>query len=377
MLTVQEIRALTINRIREIGEGETKAKAEGEQEKGLVSATDELGMNAAEQASIYCSESGEPLLNVVPGIIVSQSATGQRLFTVDKQSASKWPLSLPKDDLILLNGDTGIKLNGNPIFFLPPIQGDFSRLSVLVKKFTRPCVGICWTNRMAPFQNISDAAQEHVKVIRQYYPQLKTLDMIGYSFGAAIAYEIMACVQNNKLSPPLYPGKLVLLDGSPDQINIGVRYITNTLDSEDENVRAAEVMTVFLMQHSRFDYATLKKKILLNSTNELKLKCATDTLAKALGITEKEQIEHLSVAIEAFCRRFQIMINYQTNPIKLESDVTLIRATEVYVGAKDSLVDEDYGLSKVSGLPVWLCSLMMIMIKRIIIYYYSPLQNFN
>jgi len=351
VLTVQEIRALTINRIREIGDGDVKKeKKDEQQDKGVVSATDELGMTAAEQASIYVAENGVQLVSQVPGLSVSTSATGQRMFVVDKNFASKAQLVLPSDDLILLNGDSGLKLSGNPIFVVPPIQGDFSRLAVLTKKFTRPCVGLCWTNKMAQLQNLNDAASEHVKIIRHYYPQLKTLDIIGYSFGAAIAFEIMTHIQVNKLSPPLNAGKLILLDGSPDQINIGVRYITNTLDSEDEAVRVAEVMTVFLMQHSRFDYADLKKRILLNSTNELKLKFATDLLAKAIGFKDQEQIEQLSLALEAYCRRFQIMLNYKTNPVKLESDVTLIRATEVYVGVKDNTVDEDYGLSKVSSL---------------------------
>lgn len=353
VLTVQEIRALTINRIREIGDGEAKkpAGADADKDKGLVSATDELGLNASQQESIHTTEKGEPLVSIVPGITLSQSATGQRLFVVDRSLASKAPLVLPSQDLLLLNGDTGIKLCGNPIFCVPPIQGDFSRLSVLTKKFTRPCIGICWTNKMAQFQNIEDAVKEHIKVIRHSYPQLKTLDLVGYSFGAAMAFEVMLYAQNNKLSPPLNPGKLVLLDGSPDQINIGVRYITNTLDSEDEALRAAEVMTVYLMQHSRFDYNDLKKRILLHSSNELKLKFAADLLARTLGFNEQEQTDQLALALEAYCRRFQIMLNYKMNPTKLDSDVTLIRATEVYVGAKDNTVDKDYGLSKVSSSP--------------------------
>lgn len=361
VLTVQEIRALTINRIREIGDGEGKKPAgEEQQSKGLVSATDELGLTTAEQSSIYVTDNGEALTSIVPGISVTNSATGQRVYVVDKMAAAKAPLALPTYDLLLLNGDTGVKLTGNPIFVVPPIQGDFARLGVLVKKFTRPCIGICWNNRMAEFSDIGAAASEHVNVIRQYYPQLKTLDLIGYSFGAAIAFEVMAYVQANTsqfAESPLKPGKLVLLDGSPDQINIGVRYITNTLDSDDESVRAAEVMTVFLMQHSRFDYADLKKQILQHSTNELKLKFATGTLAKALGIKEPAEIDSLKFAIEAYCRRFQIMVNYKTNPVKLESDVTLIRATEVYVSTKDNNVEEDYGLSKIVSGRVNACLL--------------------
>lgn len=364
VLTVQEIRALTINRIREIGEGETKKQITSEsQDKGLVSTTDECGFTANQQASIYCTDSGQALSVNVPGINITTSATGRRMFVVDKSLAAKAPLTLPSQDLILLNGDTGIKLIGNPIFFLPPIQGDFSRISVLTKKFSRPCVGVCWTNRMAQFQHIPDAANEHLKVIQQHYPQLKTLDMIGYSFGAAMAFEVMIQVQMNsttsqlsniqnqrqQMQPNLLnTGKLVLLDGSPDQINIGVRYITNTLDTEDESVRAAEVISVFLMQHNRFDYQDLKKKILQHSTNELKLKYAADLLAKALGYKEKEQIEQLELALEAYCRRFQMIVNYEANSTKLDSDVTLIRATEVYVGSKGESIDEDYGLAKVS-----------------------------
>lgn len=352
VLTVQEIRALTINRIREIGEGEGKKKTSSEEsgDKNMLPATDELGLNAAQQNSAYATETNVQLTNIVPGITVSTSATGQKMFSINKELASKPPLALATEDLIVLNGDTGQMLAGNPIFILPPIQGDFSRLGVLCKKFTRPCVGICWTNRMAPHSNVDDVVKEHIRVIRQYYPHLKQLDMIGYSFGAAIAFEMMCHVQNNKLSPPLNAGKLVLLDGSPDMINIGVRYITNTIDSVDETQRAAEVMTVYMMQHHRFDYADLKKRMLLNPTNEQKLRFATDSLSKTLGFKEEEQIKKLELAIEAYCRRFQMMLAYEKKPSKLETDVTLIRATEVYVGAKDHNVDEDYGLSQsVSG----------------------------
>lgn len=352
VLTVQEIRGLTINRIREIGDGEGAKKAtDGDKgaDSNVVSATDELG--AGTGASIYKTDNDTPLASIVPGVSSTVATNGTKTFVIDKQLAGKPPLVLPQQDLILLNGDNNIRLQGNPIFLVPPIQGDFSRISVLVKKFSRPCVGICWTNKMAQFSNINDAVKEHVKVIRTYYPSLKTLDLIGYSFGAAIAFEIMVHVQANKaLQPPMNPGKLVLLDGSPDQINIGVRYITQSLDTEDETLRAAEVMTVFLMQHSRFDYNDLKKRIISNPTNEQKLKFATDLLAKTLGYKDSYQEEQLSLAIEAYCRRFQIMLNYQANEVKLESDVTLIRATEVYVSTKDKPTEEDYGLSKmVSG----------------------------
>lgn len=348
VLTVQEIRALTINRIREIGEGEGKKKSSSEEsgDKNMLPVTDELGLTGAQQQCAYATETNVQLNSVVPGVQVSTSATGQKVFSINKELASKPPLVLPSEELIVLNGDTGTMLTGNPIFILPPIQGDFSRLSVLCKKFSRPCVGICWTSRMAPFSNVDDVVSEHVRVIRQYYPQLKQLDMIGYSFGAAIAYEIMAHIQQNKqLVPSINSGKLILLDGSPDMINIGVRYITNTLDTVNETERAAEVMTVFLMQHHRFDYADLKKKILLHSTNEAKLRFATDLLAKTLGFKEDHEIKQIEFAIEAYCRRFQMMLAYEKKSSKLESDVTLIRATEVYVGAKDHQVDEDYGLS--------------------------------
>ena len=349
VLTVQEIRGLTINRIREIGEGELKKAPSGDKpgDANVVSATDELG--AGTGTAIYKTENETPLCSIVPGVSTSIATNGVKTYVVDKQLASRPPLCLPQQDLILLNGDTSLPLNGNPIFLIPPIQGDFARISVLVKKFSRPCIGVCWTNKMAQFRNINDAVAEHVKIIRHYYPQLKTLDLIGYSFGAAIAFEIMVHVQVNKLSPPLNSGKLVLLDGSPDQINIGVRYITQMIDREDEAARATEVMTVFMMQHSRFDYNDLKKGLLQQATNELKLKFAVGTLSKALGIKDSLQEEQLGLAIEAYCRRFQIMLNYEANPIKLENDVTLIRATEVMSAGVSNKVEEDYGLSKVSG----------------------------
>lgn len=348
VLTVQEIRALTINRIREIGESDCKKKVATEEtnDTGLP-LTDELGLTGAQQNQVYATETNVQLVSLVPGVTISTSATGQKMFNINKDMAGKPPLVLPTEDLIVLNGDTGQMLIGSPIFIIPPIQGDFSRLSVLCKKLSRPCVGICWTKRMAQLENLDDVVKEHINVIRQYYPHLKQLDMVGYSFGAAVAFDIMQYVQYNKLAPQLNPGKLILLDGSPDQINIGVRYITNTLDTEDEDVRVAEMMTVFMMQHYRFDYNEIKKKMLLNSTHELKLRFAVDTLSKTLGFKEDEQIKQLELAIEAYCRKFQVMLSYKQKPDKLDSDVTLIRATEVYVGAKDKTVDNDYGLSKI------------------------------
>jgi hypothetical protein len=116
-------------------------------------------------------------------------------------------------------------------------------------------------------------------------------------------------------------------------------------------------MTVFLMQHSRFDYTDLKKKLLQHQTNEQKLVCATNILAKALGLKDADSEEQLSKAIEAYCRRFQIMLNYKSNSEKLQTDVTLIRATEVYVGAKDGIVDPDYGLTKMCAGRVNSCLL--------------------
>ncbi|KAG9509078.1 Fatty acid synthase, partial [Fragariocoptes setiger] len=347
VLTVQEIRALTITKIRQIGDGDMKSNIEAAKaaEGGAETEKDKSKNESVNQMTPTSSTAPEEEKSLVPGVKTTISPSGERTFTIDKALAAKAPLQLPREDFTWLNGDSGIKTRGNPIFFLPPLQGDFSRLSLLCKRLVRPCMGINWTSRMAQIQDISMVAKIHVDIIRENYPVLKSVDIVGYSFGAAIAYEVMACISRSTFDPPLKCGKLILLDGSPQAITIGVRYMTQRIEGEDETERAAEVLTIFCMQHHRFEYQQLKQQILAHRTNEAKLSFASDLLAKTIGITDPASIAELSLAMEAYARRFQIMLSYQPTG-KYSGDVTLIRASEIYLSSKDEKVEEDYGLSK-------------------------------
>jgi hypothetical protein len=94
----------------------------------------------------------------------------------------------------LIPTETHTKLNavenGNPIYFLPPLEGIFSPLENLVKKINRPVIGLNWTQEMKNLNKIKDISNYYAKLLKKLSPN-GNYDIFGVSFGALVASKML------------------------------------------------------------------------------------------------------------------------------------------------------------------------------------------
>lgn len=117
-----------------------------------------------------------------------------------------------RDELFVDLHQTQATASSKPIFFIPPIEGDFVTLRKTVKYITRPVVGIAWVNEFDEKAHIKEVAAIIVKRLLAKYGVCE-YDLVGYSFGSVIALEIAVQLQLNTSATVR---KLILLDGSPE-----------------------------------------------------------------------------------------------------------------------------------------------------------------
>ncbi len=75
--------------------------------------------------------------------------------------------------------------NGDPIYFLPPVEGIFSSLENLAKKINRPVIGLNWTQDMKNMNNLKEISNHYINLLKKLSPN-GNYDIVGHSFGALI-----------------------------------------------------------------------------------------------------------------------------------------------------------------------------------------------
>jgi thioesterase domain-containing protein/acyl carrier protein len=80
--------------------------------------------------------------------------------------------------------------NGNPIYFLPPVEGIFSALENLTKKINRPVIGLNWTENMKGLNTIKEISKYYINLLKKLSPN-GNYDIVGHSLGALIARKML------------------------------------------------------------------------------------------------------------------------------------------------------------------------------------------
>ncbi len=75
--------------------------------------------------------------------------------------------------------------NGDPIYFLPPVEGIFSSLENLAKKINRPVIGLNWTQDMKNMNNLKEISNHYINILKKLSPN-GNYDIVGHSFGALV-----------------------------------------------------------------------------------------------------------------------------------------------------------------------------------------------
>ncbi|KAK4337166.1 hypothetical protein RND71_043482 [Anisodus tanguticus] len=134
-----------------------------------------------------------------------------------------------------------IKLNSveekDPIFFLPPIEADFKLMSLLVEHLNRPVIGVTWTEEVSKLNTIKEVASYIADNLISEY-SLSSYDLVGYSFGTAVAFEISACLQERLGKQAV--SKMIFLDGAPIQLRLQMEHLIKTTESYDEGTEQGQ-----------------------------------------------------------------------------------------------------------------------------------------
>lgn len=155
-------------------------------------------------------------------MLVSQKSEVQETKKSD-QSYFEIKQLVFEDPMIKMESKTNV---GTPIFILPGIEGYVDNFVALTKELAGP-VYIFPNSRATVWESITDLASFFIKQMKKVQPK-GPYNVIGYSFGAMVAFELVV-----QLERELESVKLVLLDGSPDYLKLYSKQFVSEDLSED------------------------------------------------------------------------------------------------------------------------------------------------
>ena len=178
----------------------------------------------------------------------------------------------------------------------------------------------------------------------------RVVDLIGYSFGAVVSYELLVLIQarTKEGNFNLVSGQYILLDMSPK-----LAELMGEMSESLVKTRADDILIGYMSHHVKgikesFNYAEVKKQMESIQTGlDGKFNLVTETLSHMLNITDKAKQEDLLNAVVAYYRRYIILFGYKSHKSYV-GDATLIRAEDDLIANVNGVkTADDYHLSEV------------------------------
>ncbi|CAH0546412.1 unnamed protein product [Brassicogethes aeneus] len=216
-----------------------------------------------------------------------------------------------------------------PVFILHPIEGNVSALKTLAKNIDAPVYGLQCTSN-APLNTIAELAQFYTKHIKTVQPK-GPYNLIGYSFGACVAFEMGVFLEANKEQV-----KLLLIDGSPSYVSTHTGKARQKMQSNTV-AEQSEALVYFILQFKDVDQQKTVSDLMALKTWEERLAMSTQILAGATPFPA----DQLSAAASSFYFKLVAADKYKPSA-SFNGQVTLVKASDNYVQ-----LGEDYGLSGV------------------------------
>ncbi|XP_071569274.1 fatty acid synthase-like isoform X1 [Temnothorax nylanderi] len=237
---------------------------------------------------------------------------------------------------ILVELGTRKKIDRGNIFLLPGIEGCSS-----VYKSIASGIKSSATCLQHGVLNIPDGSHSVMKTAAYLLPHIlkkikdqKEFLIVGYSFGCLIAIELARLLEANNFS-----GRLILIDGAPDQMKFWAnQYLVCTSQEELQNIVLLGLLEI---------YTTISKKMLAlelkkYNTWEEKLKIFHSYFPKELNVLTIENQKLVCLTVYNHIIAIQ---DYNTSSLlRLKSPITLLKPTFPIA----SFTEEDYGLHKIT-----------------------------
>lgn len=199
---------------------------------------------------------------------------------------------MPTECLVQLPSKHDGKSAKRPLFLVHAIEGVITPLKAMAAELECPVWGLqCIAD--APLETIGDLAAFYVKQIKTVQPK-GPYTIAGYSFGAAVAFDMVAQLETQKEKC-----SLIMLDGSP-------RYVSWYTESQSKKTSIAGSpaqaeaysLAYFAMVAGNMDYITVAKELeILNSWQDRLSACAemvtkvTKHDKELVGLTENSLIK--------------------------------------------------------------------------------------
>ncbi|XP_077489970.1 fatty acid synthase-like [Amblyomma americanum] len=293
-LSIKEIRKLTLSRLQQIGKG----------------AGDKVC--PVENADEKKPESDSAEASQVP-----------RLQLMERL--------LPDRVLVDMNGLEG----STPLFVVHSIQGSISALLDLAAHLPVRAVGLQRTADI-PVHSIEEMAATYLQKLMEVQPT-GPYHLAGYSFGAAVAFEMALQMQVAGVSV----ASVTLLDGAPCYVaalysEYECRFAGNKRDPE------ASLICAFLIQYTDIDVLTVRQELNQCPNWDAKKEAGAEILLKVIP-EMKPRRQDVVTAVQAFYDLLVAGTKYRPRA-KLHGDVVLVKASRPQEMARQ--LPPDYGLSE-------------------------------
>ncbi|XP_064478735.1 fatty acid synthase-like [Ornithodoros turicata] len=293
VLSMQEIRQLNINKLREISGGSSQQ-----------SPTQEQAPAAEDQKE---DSDDVPKLTLIERLV-------------------------PDSIIVEMNSKA---TRGSPVFVVHPIEGHVAALSEIANHLVTRAVGVQRTVDI-PINTIEELASTYLQKIVEVQPH-GPYHVVGYSFGASVAFEIAVLLQERKLEV----GSLTLLDGAPGYVSAH----TDSYKSKfsDNNEEEASLFCAFLMQYLHIDFLKVKKELEQHPTWEAKQEVATDLLLSQSEVKpSRKDVAEAAKAMYKFLKAGSIYKPAEGK--RFHGDITLVKASKPRKMARQ--LPPDYGVSQ-------------------------------
>ncbi|XP_076014659.1 fatty acid synthase [Genypterus blacodes] len=222
-----------------------------------------------------------------------------------------------------------------PLFLVHPIEGSISAFKTLTSKLSVPCYGLQCT-KAAPLDSIQSLAAYYVGCIRQVQPD-GPYRIAGYSFGACVAFEMVSQLQTQ--NQPVE--QLFLFDGSHSYVAAYTQSYRAKLTPGEEAEAETEALCAFIQQFTDIEYKKLLPMLLPLSDFDTRVNMAVDLIASTHKNVSRGLL-HFAAA--TFYDKLKAADGY-VPATKYHGNVTLLRAkTSSEYGAS---LGADYKLNEV------------------------------
>uniref|UniRef100_A0A8C3MLL2 Fatty acid synthase n=1 Tax=Geospiza parvula TaxID=87175 RepID=A0A8C3MLL2_GEOPR len=275
----------------------------------------------------------------------SKSKTAEELTSSPLMKAG--PGEPPKLDFnnLLVNPEapTITRLNDvqsmeRPLFLVHPIEGSIAVFHTLASRLHMPCYGLQCT-KAAPLDSIQSLAAYYIGCMKQIQPE-GPYRIAGYSFGACVAFEMCSQLQAQQNASHAL-NSLFLFDGSHSFVAAYTQSYRAKLTQGNEAELETEALCVFVQQFTGTEHNKLLEVLLPLKDLQARVNAAVDLITK---IHTNINREALIFAATSFYHKLKAADKYIPDS-KYHGNVTLMRAKSR--NEYEEGLGRDYKLSEV------------------------------